>query len=129
MKVVVPCPWVVDVLGVVSCPPKGKITVGQYVASCAASEKNWATYEIVETLLELGTTKEADQVLKFSTEEDSSNEDRKFLADGSILFFFFFEYENCMTGLLHVFIFLRKPFSSLSLNFFNMVLEIRLRLS
>ena len=90
MKVVVPCPWVVDVLGVVSCPPKGKITVGQYVASCAASEKNWATYEIVETLLELGTTKEADQVLKFSTEEDSSNEDRKFLADGSILFFFFF---------------------------------------
>ena len=84
-----PCPWVVDLLGVVSCPPKGKITVGQYVASCAASEKNWTTYEIVETLLELGTRKEADLVLKFSTEEDSSNEDRKFLADGSILFFFF----------------------------------------
>ena len=94
MKVVVPCPWVVDVLGVVSCPPKGKITVGQYVASCVASEKNWATYEIVETLLELGTTKEADQVLKFSTEEDSSNEDRKFLADGSILFFFFLFFLN-----------------------------------
>ena len=87
MKVVVPCPWVVDVLGVVSCPPKGKITVGQYVASCVASDKNWATYEIVETLFQSGTREEADQVLKLSTDEDSSNEDSKFLADGSITCF------------------------------------------
>ena len=87
MKVVVPCPWVDDFLGVVSWSPKGKKTVGQYIASWAAPEKNWATYEVVETLLESGTREEADKVLKFSTEEDSSNEDSKFLVDGSILFF------------------------------------------
>ena len=50
-------------------------------------KKNWITYETVATLLESGTREEADQVLRFSTEEDSSNEDSKFLADGSILFF------------------------------------------
>ena len=76
-----------DFLGVVSSPPNGEKTVGQYIASWADPEKNWTTYEIVETLLELGTRKEADQVLKFSTEVDSSNEDSKFLADDLILFF------------------------------------------
>ena len=33
MKVVAPCPWVDDFLGVASWPPKGKKTVGQYIAS------------------------------------------------------------------------------------------------
>ena len=79
VKVVVPCPWVDDFLGVVSWPPKGKKTVGHYIASWAAPKKNWITYETVATLLESGTREEADQVLKFSTEEDSSNEDSKFL--------------------------------------------------
>ena len=37
----------------------------------AAPEKNWTTYEVVETLLESRTREEADKVLKFSTEEDS----------------------------------------------------------
>ena len=46
--------------------------------------KNWTRYEIVEKLLELGTRKEADQALKFSTGEDFSNEESKFLADDSI---------------------------------------------
>ena len=89
MKVVVPCTWVDDFLGVVSWPPKGKKTVGEYIALWAAPEKNWTTYEIVKTLLESGTTEEPNQVLKSSAEEDSSNEDSKFLAHGSILFFFF----------------------------------------
>ena len=75
-------------MGVVSRPTKGKTTVGQYIASWATPEKNWTTYEIVKTLLESETREEADRVLKFSTKEDSSNEDSKFLADG--LFFFFF---------------------------------------
>ena len=65
----------------------GKNTVGQYITSWADPEKNWTTYENVKTLLESGTREEVDQVLKFSTEEDSSNEDSKFLADGSIFFF------------------------------------------
>ena len=39
VKVVVPCPWVDDFLGVVSWPPKGKKTVGQYIASWAAPKK------------------------------------------------------------------------------------------
>ena len=52
VKVAVPCPWLDEFLGVVSWPTKGKKTVGQYTASWAAPEKNWATYEIVETLLE-----------------------------------------------------------------------------
>ena len=92
MKVAVPCPWVDDFLGVASWPTKGKKTVGQYTASWAVPEKNWATYEIVETLLESGTREEADQVLKFSAEEDFSNEDSKFLAYGST--FFYLESEN-----------------------------------
>ena len=54
----------------------------------AAPEKNWTTYEIVETVLQSGTREEVDQELKFSTEEDSPREDSKFLADGWILFFF-----------------------------------------
>ena len=83
----VPCPWVDDFLGVVSWLPKGKKTVGQYIASWADPEKNWTAYEIFKTLLESGTREEADQVLKFSTEEDYSNRDCKFLADGAILFF------------------------------------------
>ena len=58
----------------------------------AFPEKNWTTDEIVETLLESITTEEADQVFKFITEEDSSNEDSTFLADGSI--FFYLEPEN-----------------------------------
>ena len=82
-----PCPWVDDFLGVVSWPPKGKKTFGQYIASWAAPEKKRTTYEIVETLLESGTREEADQVLRFSTEEDFSNENSKILADGSILCF------------------------------------------
>ena len=41
-------------------------------------KKNWATHEIVETLLEKGTRDEADQVLQFSTEEDPSNKDNSF---------------------------------------------------
>ena len=69
MKVVVPCPWVHDFFGFVSGPPKGKKTVGLYIASWAAPEKNWTIYEFVETLLESGTREEADQVLKFSTDE------------------------------------------------------------
>ena len=74
-------------MGVVSWPPKGKKTVGQYIASWGAPEKKRTTYEIVETLLESGTREEAYQVLRFSTEEDFSNENSKFLADGSILCF------------------------------------------
>ena len=35
----VPCPWVDDFLGVVSWTPKGKKTVGQYIASWSAPEK------------------------------------------------------------------------------------------
>ena len=50
-------------------------------------KKKRTTYEIVETLLESGTREEAYQVLRFSTEEDFSNENSKFLADGSILCF------------------------------------------
>ena len=53
----------------------------------AGPEKNWTTYEIVETVLQSGAREEVDQELKFSTEEDSPSEDSKFLADGSILFF------------------------------------------
>ena len=87
MKVVVPCPLVDDFLGVVSWPPKGKKTAGQYIASWAPLEKNWTTYEVVKTLFQSGTREEADQVLKLSTDEDSSNEDSKFLAGGSIPFF------------------------------------------
>ena len=78
MKAVVPCPWVDDFLGVVFWSLKGKKTVGQYIASWAAPEKNWITYEIVETLLESGTREEADQVLKFSTEESNFFEDSNF---------------------------------------------------
>ena len=89
VKVVVLCPWVDDFLGVVSWIPKGKKTVGQYIASWADPEKNWTMHEIVKTLLESGTREEADQVLKFSTEEDYSNGDCKFLADGAILSFCF----------------------------------------
>ena len=74
--------------GVVSWWSKGKKTVRQYIASWAAPEKNWAIYETVEALLESGTREEADQVLKFSTGQDSSNEGSKFLADGLILFSF-----------------------------------------
>ena len=92
VKVAVPCPWLDEFLGVVSWPTKGKKTVGQYTASWAAPEKNWATYEIVETLLESETREETNQVLKFNAEEDSSNEDSKFLAYGSI--FFYLESEN-----------------------------------
>ena len=87
VKVVVPCPLVDDFLGVVSWPPKGKKTAGQYIASWAPLEKNWTTYEVVKTLFQSGTREEADQVLKLSTDEDSSNEDSKFLADGSITCF------------------------------------------
>ena len=53
-------------MGIVSWPPEGKKTVGQYIASWAAPEKNWTTYEIVETLLESGTREEANKVLKFA---------------------------------------------------------------
>ena len=46
VTVVVLCPSVDDFLGVVSWIPKGKKTVGQYIASWADPEKNWTTYEL-----------------------------------------------------------------------------------
>ena len=72
---------------VFSWPPKGKKIVGQCIPSWAAPEKDWTTYEIVETLLESRKREETDQVLKFRTKKDFSNEDGKFLANGSILLF------------------------------------------
>ena len=92
VKVVVLCPWVDEFLGVASWPSKVKKTVGQYIGSWAAPERNWTTYEIVERFLETGTKEEAAQVHKFSTEEDSSDAYNNFLADG--LIYFYLESEN-----------------------------------
>ena len=92
VKVVVLCPWVDEFLGVASWPSKVKKTVGQYIASGAAPEKNWTTYEIVERFLEPGTREEAGEVHKSSTEEDSSDAFNNFLADG--LIYFYLESEN-----------------------------------